>query len=384
MNRTFYGLGVASIGLAFAFSACSHTARFAANRTPPYRVLVLGDSIPWGQGLAPKHKFTELVATALSSSLKREVVVTPHAHSGATIGLDADGSPDPSTSPGFKDGEVPTAYPTIWTQISLAQKAKTTYDLVIIDGCINDIKVSTILNPLPWALDLEKVTRIQCYEHLRKLLLNLKSSGLLAAGGKVVVTGYYRILSWDSNNLPSATETLRTFLVALSSTDKAAIEERDRNQPKVVSASRNLRCGPSLNLRGNMMCRAMLFKQTSDPYIRRAIAEANGTSPTIFLPAIPEIPSNRSAYANRNPSDNWIWVVRDRPILSAIDEAQPLPRIPDCYADYASNKQGRLFCKIASIGHPNPCGAIAYAAAVLSALQVAWKPPADEDCGKMG
>jgi hypothetical protein len=63
------------------------------------------------------------------------------AHSGATIGVGDTETADPV------DGEVPTSYPTILQQCDLFTGLRDKVDLVLMDGGMNDVDVTTILNP---------------------------------------------------------------------------------------------------------------------------------------------------------------------------------------------------------------------------------------------
>src|SRR6266566_1620064 len=67
----------------------------------PLEMLVLGDSIMWGQGLKPEQKFSWRIKCWLQEKTNREVRQQVFAHSGALI------SADPATAPRFKsnDGE---------------------------------------------------------------------------------------------------------------------------------------------------------------------------------------------------------------------------------------------------------------------------------------
>src|ERR1043166_2297062 len=103
----------------------------------PLNLLVLGDSISWGQGLKDEHKAWYLVKSWLQQNTGREVRERIEAHSGAVIG-----TVNQSEPPAFSDlnGELSRAYPTIHGQIDHALKMypdPLTVDLVIVDGCIN-------------------------------------------------------------------------------------------------------------------------------------------------------------------------------------------------------------------------------------------------------
>src|ERR1041384_8326484 len=71
-------------------------------------LLVLGDSISWGQGLKDEHKAWFLVKKWLQQNTGREVLERIEAHSGAVIG-----TPNQFEPPSFSDlnGELSRAYP---------------------------------------------------------------------------------------------------------------------------------------------------------------------------------------------------------------------------------------------------------------------------------
>src|SRR5438270_2761966 len=124
-----------------------------------FRIVVLGDSVPWGQGLEPAEKFHALVQAAIPNSESSLL-----AHSGATIGVGV-----PLTEAQV-DGEVPTAYLTILQQCGAFDDAPETVDLVIINGGINDINFRFIINPLTDSAHLKDSIRQHCFQDMKTLL----------------------------------------------------------------------------------------------------------------------------------------------------------------------------------------------------------------------
>lgn len=56
-----------------------------------YRIVVLGDSIQWGQGLLEPQKFSELVRQTIGRELGREAIIEHRfANSGAVLGAPGD------------------------------------------------------------------------------------------------------------------------------------------------------------------------------------------------------------------------------------------------------------------------------------------------------
>src|SRR5262245_42710281 len=74
----------------------------------PYEMLVLGDSVVWGQGLLEGEKFTRLVRRDLESILKpRKVNITDMSHSGATL-LKPGALPDLAFDKAEYEAPIPT------------------------------------------------------------------------------------------------------------------------------------------------------------------------------------------------------------------------------------------------------------------------------------
>src|SRR5689334_7934291 len=143
-----------------------------------FRMVVLGDSVNWGQGLETAEKFYSLVKVALSAD-----ECTLLAHSGATIGAGI------TTTEAPIDGEVPTSYPTILQQCAAFADSPETVDLVIVNGGINDIDVRSILNPFTDSSDLKDMIKQYCFRDM-KTLLGAILAKFTNPACKVVVTSY--------------------------------------------------------------------------------------------------------------------------------------------------------------------------------------------------
>src|SRR6267378_4379136 len=84
-----------------------------AAQLPKYEMLVMGDSVVWGQGLEEDQKFYTLVKNEIGKRLGREVNLVNKSHSGATI------RPVDKTTL-VEPGEVPLTTPTLWQQLEAA------------------------------------------------------------------------------------------------------------------------------------------------------------------------------------------------------------------------------------------------------------------------
>ena len=157
----------------------------------PFRMVVLGDSVTWGQGLDRGSKFTALAQQWLGERLDREVQRVVLAHSGAVIAPDPVRDLDPPT-----DGEIPNEYPSITHQASRVD-APETVDLVLLNGGINDLHPAEILNPLNVFPDrLANLIRLKC-GRMNQLLTGTVFPTFNRA--LVIVTGYFPLVSEQSD-----------------------------------------------------------------------------------------------------------------------------------------------------------------------------------------
>jgi len=163
----------------------------------PLNLLVLGDSISWGQGLREEHKAWYLVKSWLQQNTGREVRERIEAHSGAVIGTVNQSEPSE-----FSDlnGELSRAYPTIHGQLDHALKMyadPASVDLVIVDGCINDLDSRRLLNAANTPDGIRELAQAKCGAPVEALLIRITNS---FPNAQVVITGYYPILSEKSAN----------------------------------------------------------------------------------------------------------------------------------------------------------------------------------------
>lgn len=157
-----------------------------------FNLLVLGDSIAWGQGLRDEHKAWYQVKTWLEDSVGRKVHERVEAHSGAVIGSpgDSGGNPVPPL-----DSEVNRALPSIHHQIDNALRSyadPSQVDLVLVDGCINDLDARRLLNATNTPDGIRELAQQKCGPPVEALLSRITTSFPKA---HVIITGYYPILS---------------------------------------------------------------------------------------------------------------------------------------------------------------------------------------------
>ena len=158
----------------------------------PFNLLVLGDSITWGQGLRDEHKAWYQVKTWLEDSAGRKVSERVEAHSGAVIGSpgDSGGNPVPPL-----DGEVNRGLPSVNNQIDNALRSyadPSQVDLVLVDGCINDVDARRLLNAANTTDSIRELAQEKCGPPVEAMLSKILTSFPKA---HVIITGYYPILS---------------------------------------------------------------------------------------------------------------------------------------------------------------------------------------------
>src|SRR5213080_2609861 len=187
-------VAIAAVSFVLSSSVYAQTVKSAER---PLNVLVLGDSILWGQGLKEEHKAWHQVKSWLQRTTGREVRENIEAHSGAVIGSAGDQT-DNSTV--WLDGEINRAVPTVNEQISYALRSysdRSQVDLVLVDGCINDIDARRLLNASNTPSGIRELAQAKCGAPVEALLEKIASS---FPNAHVIMTGYYPIVSEKTSN----------------------------------------------------------------------------------------------------------------------------------------------------------------------------------------
>jgi hypothetical protein len=85
MNRTKHSFLIVTLLLFSAAVGLSQESQNNQQRSRPLQMLVLGDSILWGQGLKSEHKTWHHIKVWLQKNTGRPVVERIEAHSGAVV-----------------------------------------------------------------------------------------------------------------------------------------------------------------------------------------------------------------------------------------------------------------------------------------------------------
>jgi lysophospholipase L1-like esterase len=297
-------------------------------------LLVIGDSVVWGQGLLDGHKFSKVVADKVGAMKPQN-----YSHSGAVIGTHNTIVADPV------NGEVPVPLPSIIQQLQNCKDPQT-IDLVIVNGGINDIGVAKILSPWTTKAELDLSIDAHCGRDMLSLLQQI-GAVIIKPGAKVVVPGYYTILSPDSTHYSDILQVVMLL------------------EMHGVAGSFALAQGfDSTLLLGSLTANCHEFFVRSTTNLTNAVAQANqqfkGNPQFVFVP-LPFTDQN-AVFA----SHPLLWGIK--PNLQAQDEVVAQRR-PQCdIVFHGRSEMKRQQCYRASAGHPNVKGATVIATAIIAAL----------------
>ena len=356
-----------------AFADCPIQGNPAANG--PLQMLVLGDSIMWGQGLKPEKKSWWRVKCWLQEKTGRQVRERIEAHSGALIAA------APTSAPRFisSNGEVNLPSPTVNEQldhaISFYASVGSKADLILVNGCANDVGVSNLLNAAASPDAMREAITARCGAGMHDLLRRITDS---FPDAYVLVTGYYPIVSLQTadnaflrllvkklnNERPEARhmtdKEMRSRLIALSelwykvstaslgkAVDEVNAELRERNSPSRVSFV-EIDFWPEHSF------------AASDTLLWNFMFGSTNLSG--FRQVIVVLSLGVAAY---KPNDD----VRESRVKSCNETFKPSREGKESEVEKRTRKDSLLICRYASLGHPNSMGALFYAEAIKGQLQ---------------
>lgn len=331
-----------------------------------FNLLVLGDSIPWGQGLKDEHKAWYLVKTWLESTGGEQVRETVLAHSGAVIGSvgDSAGNPIPSL-----DGEINRGSPSVNDQIDSALR---TYadpgkvDLVMVDGCINDLDARRLLNAANNAAEIRELAQQKCGPPVEALLARIAGS---FPNAHVVITGYYPILSEKTSNDFFMRTLFKRLYTGSAPMNDRQLRERliDMSREWYVATNRMLaaateKVDAQLTAKGSRQ-RALFAEVVFLPEHSFAATQsrlwgfdASAIRKLLVILTLGRVTlnTNDERRSQRSASCNEIF---RRPAGETTEQKKA--------------RQNRIaLCRLAAIGHPNRKGAQMYADAISQQLKL--------------
>ncbi len=318
-------------------------------QTRPFNIVCLGDSVMWGQGLQESTKFTWLIKNWLQDKMPgRPVNRFVYARSGATLVPDKE-VPDESHVAEWMNnpnlGEVPCSWPWVRQQVVVARNNLTSQqisnyavDLVLLDGGINDLGVfGTLLVATNNPDDIRTRSATYCRGHMLEVMGRVRDT---FPNAKILVTGYFPVVSRDSNL--DALAVLLALVVPF-----AGLPVNSEIKSKLVTLSDTWYDASNTDLAAAV---------TAFNNRWAAASSVSSRTPPATFARIPW--SSEHSYAAPNarlytaglPNDPVYW-----------------QRLDAC-AKAGGGKAGSPLCLDAKIGHPNASGAVAYANACKAQL----------------
>lgn len=306
-----------------------------------FEMVVLGDSIQWGQGLLEEWKFSELVRQTIERELGRPaILIHRFAHSGAVLSPVLHEPAANNFDPGTLMGELPSSIPSINAQLTALLNDPTInrndIGLVLVDGGINDVRVGNIINPLTDDNDLRTWATDACNVAMLALLRRITDQTTGFPNAMVVVTSYFPIFSLLSS-LPLTVPWLLGLGILIP---------------------------PSLLVERTLITRlailSELWEKTSSLALRGAVDTRNNelNQRRIGYAHVPFGPEN-CLFA----PDSWLFGLRQD---LAPEDPVAQERAQLCVANGGANNP---VCLWASVGHPNRFGSLQYSRAIIRTLR---------------
>ncbi|HEV8367265.1 MAG TPA: SGNH/GDSL hydrolase family protein [Pyrinomonadaceae bacterium] len=327
----------------------------------PIHMLVLGDSILWGQGLKPEHKSWYLVKMWLEKKTGQKVIERIEAHSGAVIW----GS-SVTENPAVDNREVNMGRPTLQEEVDNALRSypdPRLISLVLVSGCGNDVGVQNLLNAERTS-DVDEMTETKCGKPMEDLLERLVRSFPAA---QVILTGYYPFFSEKTRNDFVVNALARRFFKTQQAdthkmTSKEVFERLKINSKQWYETSNRRLAEAVRKTNAQVGAERVMFAKIDFP------ADYSFAAPKSHLWGF-----------NRSPFRMMALFLSFGKVLLPTNDEVRSQRTASCNEVYAAKpnetieqtkerKAGRLLCRYAALGHPNRRGALLYTQAITNIL----------------
>ncbi|WP_263377532.1 SGNH/GDSL hydrolase family protein [Granulicella paludicola] len=359
------------------------------------KIIAFGDSVVWGNGDRNEHKFVSLVAHRLADATGRAVELTTYAHSGALLSGGCGGCFYPLLN-NVPVADVNAGRPNVLEQSTGAGMGSQDVELVLVDGCINDVNGEQVALPFPlnWTSreEIERRVYTLCSGPVAQLLANAKARYPYAT---VVLLPYFRIIS-TASHFPAVMDPGQVL------TEQKAIDALNRERAKFAEDGKADGVSPLLaqpKSLGDWGELSDVFLRQTNRCFEWAAAGANGrlvppldpvapgveqscpevtpvpagrataTSRVYLAAGIPDLPQN--AYGTRGTHlwklpTSFLWFHRNE------DEMYMERDRLYCKPLWPKDWKGREMCRIDATAHPNVKGEADYADGILAQMKVAW------------
>jgi len=312
-----------------------------------FNIVVIGDSIAWGAGLTKYEKYSYFVAKWIAEQSGRPVNVKVLAHTGATL--------EDTNDPDVQYPDLSSGNPTLKEQADMISDPGDV-DLIFVSGGINDVKVEKIIPLDIGLLNLfsgstideihDRSEKIQ--EPMHKLLGKLLNK---CPKAKIIVTGYYPIISMDSKGL---TESIK----ALKSISQLIPDYQKLEEPTQLY---------------ELSAKSDIFYQDSTLSLFGAVKSANDESGQNRIGfARIEFPSDKCYGAD----NSWLWKIEGSEGNYRTDDHKYDIRVSLAEKTicplYGSLSDKCIQNKLAAVGHPNVEGAAEYNRTIVQKISETW------------
>ena len=334
----------------------------------PITVLAFGTSLMWGDGLKQENTFRHIVADWAASEARRPSHLVTFAHSAALLG-----PPEPRYAPNPVPelADLNDPRPTVDEQIRCAGGMRDLLqaDLVLIEGCVNEVGAEDIAYPWTTKEHLRDETKKACDGPMVTELAVVRE---LFPRAWIVVVGYYPLVS-DRSSLFGFSSTRRLARHAI----KIHTAKHPGEQPAKTSRGRK-------EEHNFLVSNSEEFYQSSKDALTSAIdARAAAGDHKVAFAKLPEISLGFGretvdpSYAYGAPQRHeWMVPVRFLFFFAFYKDQKYWYRQRLC-AKHVGPGWQRLVCDSSPAFHPNLRGAETFAASIEAAVPRAeianWK-----------
>src|SRR5882672_7783318 len=356
-----------------AFADCAHEVKPSGDAA--LQMLVLGDSIMWGQGLREEEKFSSRVKCWLEERTNREVKVHVEAHSGAVITTES----EPRLRFTAASGEVNLPTPSVNEQLDHAiqfyKEDRSSPALILLNGCINDVGVKNLLAASTPLEDLRARAGRSCGQDMHSLLRRVRKN---FSQSHVLVTSYYPIVSLQTDD----NAFLRLLVKKLNNQRPEARRMSDKEmRARLIAISDEWYKTSTANLvEAVVKTNAQAASDSSPPKV--TFVEIQFGPEHVF--AAPDTLLWNFMFASTNLTGfrkvivllsfgTTAYKTNDHVRKSRIESCEQTFKKPKGLKEDKDQKNARqdlfLICRYASLGHPNQMGALIYTEAIKGQLQ---------------
>jgi hypothetical protein len=353
----------------------------------PLKVIAFGTSLTWGDGLKEESTYRYLVASYVGKQTKRTVAMWTFAHSAAYL-TDASDAGTLALSAAPSKGDLNGTIPAVESvsgqtddgQADCALKRKASLqnaDLILLDGCINEVNAVLIVAPWTKPEDIEANTKNYC-QKMQPVLSKLVASFPKAT---IMVVNYYPIVSRNSSILGhNPTRRLATLAVKVLKSQKKQESKDYKVHPLTPLDEKNI-----------MADNSERFYQTSKQVIKDAVDAINAANPPLpgeplraVSVTLPEPSASTVVQGARTVNPLWaygapethLWLLPFPLFLGfGINRDDKFaPRWWECLFHYPFFSVDRFVNEVNAGFHPTKLGAATYATSIETAIPPnAWK-----------